>query len=279
MSWPPPEVAAPLRLRLRLRLPLLLLRARGIRSLNADILYGLPHQSRGRIADSVQKLLSLHPDRVALYGYAHVPWMARRQAMIATDSLPDPQQRLDLFETARRLFVWDGYDEIGIDHFATPQDGLGRARRRGGLRRNFQGYTDDRSEVLIGLGASAISRFPQGYTQNAAATSAHTGRIRAGEFSTARGHAFAGDDALRARIIEALMCDFRVETDELTTRFGAPRAQIDQLFAHANRQFDGLLELSETGLAIPPDLRPLTRLIARSFDAYTLSPAGHSPAI
>ena len=256
-----------------------MLRARGIRSLNADILYGLPHQSRGRIADSVQKLLSLHPDRVALYGYAHVPWMARRQAMIATDSLPDPQQRLDLFETARRLFVWDGYDEIGIDHFATPQDGLGRARRRGGLRRNFQGYTDDRSEVLIGLGASAISRFPQGSTQNAAATSAHTGRIRAGEFSTARGHAFAGDDALRARIIEALMCDFRVETDELTTRFGAPRAQIDQLFAHANRQFDGLLELSETGLAIPPDLRPLTRLIARSFDAYTLSPAGHSPAI
>src|SRR5690606_5812405 len=143
------------------------LRARGIASLNADILFGLPFQNKERIATSVQKLLSLGPDRVALYGYAHVPWMARRQVMIPADALPRPEERLALFETARDLFVADGYAEIGIDHFALPTDGLAVAAREGRLRRNFQGYTDDTASVLVGLGASSISRFPQGYAQNA----------------------------------------------------------------------------------------------------------------
>ena len=105
------------------------IRARGIASLNADILYGLPHQTPKRIADSVQKLLTLSPDRVALYGYAHVPWMARRQQMIPSDTLPRPEERLDLFDTARRLFMWDGYDEIGIDHFARPHDSMAKAAK------------------------------------------------------------------------------------------------------------------------------------------------------
>ena len=116
------------------------IRARGIASLNADILYGLPHQTRARIADSVQQLLSLGPERVALYGYAHVPWMSKRQAPIPSEALPSAEARLELFRTARDLFLWDGYEEIGIDHFARPDDSLGRARREGRLRRNFQGY-------------------------------------------------------------------------------------------------------------------------------------------
>ena len=185
------------------------IRERGVRSLNADILYGLPHQTNVRIADSVQKLLTLTPDRVALYGYAHVPWMSRRQQMIPSDALPTPEDRLALFETARKLFLWDGYDEIGIDHFARPEDGLAVAHEGGQLRRNFQGYTDDTAPVLVGLGASSISRFPQGFAQNASATAAHTKAIRDGRFSTHKGHVFAGEDLLRARIIEALMCDFR----------------------------------------------------------------------
>ena len=109
-----------------------MIRDRGVGSLNADILFGLPDQSAVRIAASVQKLLSLNPDRVALYGYAHVPWMARRQVMIPSDALPRPEERLKLFETARDLFVADGYDEIGIDHFALPSDGLAQAARLAG---------------------------------------------------------------------------------------------------------------------------------------------------
>ncbi|MGB8622317.1 MAG: oxygen-independent coproporphyrinogen III oxidase, partial [Paracoccaceae bacterium] len=186
-----------------------MIRARGIASLNADILFGLPHQSAERIAESVQKLLSLSPDRVALYGYAHVPWMAKRQQMIPSDALPTPQERLNLFDTARKLFLWDGYREIGIDHFARAGDGLDVARRSGRLRRNFQGYTDDTAEVLIGLGASSISRFPQGYAQNLSPTSQYTARIREGRFATGRGHVFSEEDKLRGRMIEALMCDFR----------------------------------------------------------------------
>ncbi|MDX5384736.1 MAG: oxygen-independent coproporphyrinogen III oxidase [Rhodobacterales bacterium] len=257
----------------------LAIRARGVTSLNADILFGLPHQSRARITESVQKLLSLNPDRVALYGYAHVPWMAKRQQMIPSDALPTPEERLELFETARKLFLWDGYAEIGIDHFATQTDGLTVAQKAGKLRRNFQGYTDDPSDVLIGVGASSISRFPQGYAQNAPATGAHTAAIRDGRFSVAKGHVFTPDDKLRGRMIEALMCDFKVDSQELQDRFHVSAAEVRSLFDKVMAHFPGMLTLESGVLAIPVAARPLTRMIARSFDAYDMSKAGHSSAI
>ncbi|WIY27202.1 oxygen-independent coproporphyrinogen III oxidase [Parasedimentitalea psychrophila] len=257
-----------------------MIRARGIHSLNADILYGLPHQTQTRMAESVQKLLSLNPDRVALYGYAHVPWIAKRQQMIPTDALPTPQERLQLYETARKLFLADQYAEIGIDHFATPSDGLTTAQTLGQLKRNFQGYTDDQSEVLIGVGASSISRFPQGYAQNAPATSVHTKAIRAGSFSIARGHAFQGEDKLRARLIEALMCDFRIETDEIVADFDITPAALHQMFTAVAEKFPDALQVLPDGLYIPELSRPLTRMIARDFDAYDdTSKAKHSSAI
>ena len=255
------------------------IRARGVRSLNADILYGLPHQSPARIADSVQKLLSIAPDRVALYGYAHVPWMARRQQMIPSDTLPRPEERLELFEVARQLFVWDGYAEIGIDHFARPEDGLARAASAGRLRRNFQGYTDDTAEVLIGLGASSISRFPQGYAQMNPATSGWMRAVREGRFATTRGHAFTGEDRLRGRIIEALMCDFAVRTEALMAETGAARERIEALFAPVTAQFSPFLHHDARGLSIPPEGRPLTRMIAAAFDDYAMARTGHSTAV
>ncbi len=257
----------------------LAIRARGVTSLNADILFGLPHQSRARITESVQKLLSLNPDRVALYGYAHVPWMAKRQQMIPSDALPTPEERLELFETARKLFLWDGYAEIGIDHFATQTDGLTVAQKAGKLRRNFQGYTDDPADVLIGVGASSISRFPQGYAQNAPATGAHTGAIRDGRFSVSKGHVFTPDDKLRGRMVEALMCDFKVDSHELQDRFNVSEADIRSLFDKVMADFPGMLTLESGVLGIPVAARPLTRMIARSFDAYDMSKAGHSSAI
>ncbi|MFU8864730.1 MAG: oxygen-independent coproporphyrinogen III oxidase [Rhodobacterales bacterium] len=257
----------------------LAIRERGVASLNADILFGLPHQSQARITESVQKLLSLNPDRVALYGYAHVPWMAKRQQMIPSDALPTPQERLDLFETARRLFLWDGYAEIGIDHFATQTDGLTVAQKAGKLRRNFQGYTDDPSDVLIGVGASSISKFPQGFAQNAPATGAHTGAIRDGRFSVAKGHVFRGEDKLRSRMIEALMCDFRIDSAELEASFDITAAEVQRLFDRAIAEFPGVLEIASGILSIPVEARALTRMIARSFDAYDMSKAGHSSAI
>lgn len=255
------------------------IRSHGVKSLNADILFGLPHQTKAKITESVQKLLSLSPDRVALYGYAHVPWMAKRQQLIPSDALPTPEERLALFETARRLFLWDNYAEIGIDHFAVQGDGLETALRGGTLRRNFQGYTDDTSEVLIGLGASSISKFPQGFAQNAPSTGAHTGAIREGRFSTARGHEFQGEDKLRSRMIEALMCDFRIDGAEIRDTFGLSKKELRAMFDQAGEKFPNMLHISDDALFVPQEARPLARMIARSFDAYDLSKAGHSSAI
>ena len=256
-----------------------MIRERGVASLNADILYGLPNQTRARLSDSVQKLLSLSPDRVALYGYAHVPWMARRQQMIPSDTLPRPEERLALFDTARRLFHWDGYEDIGIDHFARPHDGLAVAARNGTLRRNFQGYTDDTAPVLVGLGASSISRFPQGFAQMDSATSSWTKAVREGRFAIHRGHAFQGEDLLRARIIEALMCDFAVRTAELVADFGLSRALADAMFAPVAEAFGDFVVHNAEGLSIPMAGRPLTRMIAARFDAYSMAKTGHSSAI
>jgi len=205
--------------------------------------------------------------------------MSRRQQMIPSDAMPTPEERLGLFETARRLFLADGYDEIGIDHFARPADGLAVAQKAGRLRRNFQGYTDDTAAALIGLGASSISRFPQGFAQNASATAAHTKAIRAGRFSTHRGHAFKGDDLVRGRIIEALMCDFRVDRAELTRDFGVSADWVDGVFMHAVDGFGEMVSLKDGVLSIPERGRPLTRMVARVFDAYDPGKAQHSAAI
>jgi oxygen-independent coproporphyrinogen-3 oxidase len=256
-----------------------MIRAQGINSLNADILYGLPFQTDKKITESVEKLLTLKPDRVALYGYAHVPWMAKRQQLIPTDALPEPTDRLGLFETASRLFLAHDYAEIGIDHFALKTDGLATAQKAGKLRRNFQGYTDDTSLALIGLGASSISRFPQGYAQHASGTSGYTSQVRDGKFATNRGHAFTGDDLLRARMIEALMCDFKINTAEMLENFDVTREQIETLYREAADKFEGIPEITEEGFSVPGEIAPLMRMIARSFDAYDLSKAGHSSAV
>ena len=255
------------------------LRARGIRSLNADILYGLPGQTPEKITESVQKLLSLSPDRVALFGYAHVPWMARRQSMIPTDLLPRPEERLALFDVARDLFVWDDYVEIGIDHFARKGDGLEVALRTGKLRRNFQGYTDDKCAAMVAVGASAIAKYPQGYAQNAPSTSAYQAQVRAGQLPITKGHAFGGEDHLRGRIIEALMCDFAVELDDLARQFGTTAAQFADYGRSVSEAFPEMLNVSATRIAIRDEARPLTRMIARHFDAYDTAKAQHSSAV
>ena len=255
------------------------LRRRGIDSLNIDILYGLPSQTQANITDSVQRVLSLSPDRIALYGYAHVPWMARRQALIPTDLLPRPEERLALFETAARLFHWDGYLDIGIDHFAREDDGLAVALRNNGLRRNFQGYTDDRAEVLLGLGASSISKFPGGFAQNQPATSKWSAAIADGELATMRGIRMTPDDVLRGAAIEMLMCEFKIDIPRLAERADSGEKAARALVAPLAEAFPDALDMTSDKVVIRPAARPLTRLIAQKFDAWEVKTAGHSLAI
>ncbi|MEJ6390409.1 oxygen-independent coproporphyrinogen III oxidase [Gymnodinialimonas ulvae] len=253
------------------------LRARGVSSLNTDLLYGLPRQTQERITASMQMLLSLNPDRVALYGYAHVPWMAKRQSLIPIEDLPAPEARLALFETAEEILRWDGYSRIGIDHFARPNDTLAEAERQGRLRRNFQGYTDDTCDVLIGVGASSISKFPQGFVQNTASTANYQRAVRAGDLPTGRGHVLTKDDILRSEIIEQLMCGFGYDLRKINP---AQRAKVAPILDDLARAYDGHVTRTETGVRILEASTPLTRIIARHIDAYTSTQsASHSSAI
>lgn len=244
------------------------LRAAGITSLNTDLVYGLPHQTPERITDTIAKVRSFAPDRVALFGYAHVPWVSRRQKLIDEAALPDDMARYRLATLAAAQFAEAGLTAIGIDHFARPGDALDTALRTGRLRRNFQGYTADTCQTLIGLGASSISRFPAGYVQNAPATAAYIQRIEAGGFAGSRGHALTDEDRLRARAIELLMCDFMIDLDALQAECG-PRAKtlLDTLTRIAAK-YDGVVRLHKHQLEIAQEGRPLTRMIAAEFDQH-----------
>lgn len=255
------------------------IRARGIESWNADMVYGLPYQSLDRIEASMEQLLTLSPTRVALYGYAHVPWMSRRQQMIPDDTLASPTARLALFDAAAAMLTRAGYRTIGIDHFALPGDGLARAEAEGRLRRNFQGYTDDTAPVLVGLGASAISKLPQGFAQNAPATANYTRAIKGRDLATHRGLQLTQDDLVRGRMIEMLMCDMAADLAALRRDWPDHALTIDTLAEAIADRFGELVALEPDRLTIRPDGRPLTRLIARICDANAQAPARYSTAI
>ncbi|WP_293572999.1 oxygen-independent coproporphyrinogen III oxidase [Phaeobacter sp.] len=244
------------------------LRAAGIHSLNADLVYGLPHQDKPRITDTVNKVLSLAPDRVALFGYAHVPWMAKRQQLIDDTALPSDENRFGLAETAAGLLHGAGFESIGIDHFAKPEDGLCKAKHSGHLRRNFQGYTDDHCPTLVGIGASSISRFASGYVQNAPATAAYIARITEGQLPGARGYAMQPEDKLRARTIEMLMCDFTLDLPALTKQFGDDAEALAPHIEEVCEVYGSLVTWSGDKLTITPAGRPLTRMIASTFDTH-----------
>ncbi|MEP4035935.1 oxygen-independent coproporphyrinogen III oxidase [Pseudophaeobacter sp.] len=254
------------------------LRAAGITSLNADLVYGLPHQTPARMADTLEKVLSLKPDRIALFGYAHVPWVAKRQQLIDESVLPDDPARYDLAVQSATAFAEAGFEAIGIDHFALPEDGLAKAARTGHLRRNFQGYTEDTCPALIGIGASSISRFPGGYVQNAAATPAYVKQIEAGQLAGARGHEMTEEDQMRARAIEMIMCDFILDRSALQQQFGARTAELDADLEKVVARFGELVTLTDEKLEITPEGRPMTRIIASLFDAHMPADAKFSRA-
>lgn len=255
------------------------LRNHGVPSINLDMVYGLPYQDLTALKSTVEKVISLSPDRVALFGYAHVPWMAKRQKMISEDSLPGPRERFEQAETAAEMFAKSGMDAIGIDHFAKPADSLAIAARSGHLRRNFQGYTDDRSNALIGLGASSISRFPQGYIQNNAATTNYLKSIQAGEWSAARGFVLGMADQVRARAIEALMCDFEIDLNALEAEFGDFAKPVRADSKRLAKEFRKFVVLKKDRFSILPEGRALTRIIAAGFDAFNAPSDRHSRAI
>lgn len=255
------------------------LRGTGVGSLNMDLLYGLPHQSLATLGTTLDQVLGLAPDRVALYGYAHVPWMSKRQVLIDEDALPGPKDRFAMAEYAKTRFVAAGYVPIGIDHFARPEDGLAQALAAGRLRRNFQGYTDDPARTLVGLGASAVSQYAQGFCQNAAPTRAWTERIEANELAGHRGYVLSAADRLVARMIEELMCTGRLDAAALGAEFPDQTAKIHSDVNQLTQQFNGVVQLEGGLLQVAPAHFALLRLMAAALDPREAKAQAHSVAI
>lgn len=245
------------------------LRGHGIADLNLDLMYGLPHQTTERVIDMVDRAASLQPARVALFGYAHVPWMKSHQRLIDESALPGAVERWRQVTAASARLAELGYRPVGLDHFARPDDSLVRALDEGRLRRNFQGYTTDEGAVLLGFGASAIGSLPQGYVQNAAPLHAYGAAVEAGRLPIARGRALDAEDRLRADVIERLMCDLAVDLAAVCRSHGCEPSH----FAHAVDQLDplvrdGLATIHGDRIAVTTEGRAFVRLIAAAFDAY-----------
>lgn len=245
------------------------LRAAGITNINLDLMYGLPYQTCETVAATARRALTLDPDRIALFGYAHVPWMKRHQKLLPEKTLPGAPERLAQSRVAADVFEAADFQPIGLDHFAKRNDLLARRQHEKRLHRNFQGYTTDEAATLIGFGTSAIGALPQGYVQNASRTVAYRDAIRAGRLATVRGRVLTDEDRLRREIIEQLMCNLEVDVaavaaarDRTADDFAAELREIDSLADH------GLVRRADAKITIPEDARPLVRTICAVFDAY-----------
>lgn len=257
------------------------LRAVDVASINIDILYGLPLQTREALARTINMTLALQPDRIAFFGYAHVPWMKKHQGLIAEESLPSAAERLEMAASGAARLVAAGYVAVGIDHFARPNDRLAGAARHHQMRRNFQGYTTDNAEILIGLGASSIGKLPQGYVQNSTATADYARRIEAGGLAAVKGFALQQEDRLVGQIIERLMCDFSFSLTDLQREFGSRIEPIagEAAWVAANED-DGFVRFDGDCFEITADARPFVRTIASRFDRYLAANKGrHSIAV
>jgi oxygen-independent coproporphyrinogen-3 oxidase len=257
------------------------LRDAGLHALNFDLIYGLPHQSVASCVETVRQCLAMGPDRLSVFGYAHVPSFKKHQRRIDEAALPDGPARHAQAEAIADALVAAGYRRIGLDHYALPEDPMARAQASGGLHRNFQGYTTDPADVLIGLGASAIGRLPQGYVQNEVVLGAYAERIAQGRLATVKGYALTAEDRLRADLIERIMCDFAVDVGEVCR---AHAASPESLLAGSPKlralQGDGVIRLEGTRLAVTAEARFLVRSVASAFDAHLgRSGRAHSRAV
>lgn len=258
------------------------LRRAGILSLNMDLLYGLPEQTVLSCIETTQRVLRLAPDRLSVFGYAHVPGFKPHQRKIAEETLPNAETRHAQAEYIAAVLQTAGYQRIGLDHYARPSDPLAVAAREGTLHRNFQGYTTDDASALIGFGASSIGRLPGGFVQNAVTTGDYLRAIESGSLATIKGYALSHEDRLRAAIIERVMCDYTVDLETICQRFGVSP---DEVLARSTPMLDtlvadGIAERSRYTIRVQSKARPLVRAVAAAFDQYLgQGQARHAPAV
>jgi len=256
------------------------LREAGVTAINFDLMYGLPAQTPDNVATTAELALDLRPDRLAVFGYAHVPWMKKHQKMIQEDALADVAGRWNQAAAIDAVLIQAGYVRIGLDHYARPEDPLARAAAAGRLRRNFQGYTDDPADVLVPIGPSSIGQFEDGFVQNATALHHWRQSVALGRLPVERRLALTAEDRLRAAVIERLMCDLQVDVAALCSSHGfAPDRLDDALAATVPLQSRGLCQIDGRKVILPEPARRLMRVVAACFDADLPEPGRAAVAI
>jgi len=255
-------------------------RARGVESVNLDLLYGLPGQSEATFERTLADVLAIRPDRLAVYGYAHVPWLKPFQKALERHGLPEAAARARLFALAVQRLSDAGYECLGLDHFALPGDTLVRALHEGRLHRNFQGYTDQRATEMVALGMSAISDVAGAFLQNARETRPYEERLTEGRLATVRGFVRRAEDDLRRAVIQELMCRMRLDLDALETRF--ERTDLEAHFAAEWAALEplaaeGLCRIGARTIEVLPTGRLFLRHLAMAFDEYLPARPAQAP--
>ncbi len=252
----------------------------GFQSINFDLIYGLPLQTRESFNTTLERVIALRPDRLAVYGYAHMPQLFKAQGKIRPEQLPDGPMRMGLLQLAIERLCAAGYVYIGLDHFALPSDSLARAKQLGSLHRSFQGYTTHANRDLVSFGVSAIGRVGGLYVQNHKNLKDYEAAIERGVLPSQRGTLMDEDDCIRADVIQQIMCHGFIQPHVIESRYGMV---FREYFARELRQLailerDGLIQIGTEGVRLTPAGRLLMRVVAMTFDAY-LQQASPEPAM
>ena len=257
------------------------LREAGFTSVNFDLMYGLPAQTVASVAKTAEQAASLKPDRISVFGYAHVPWFKKHQRMISDADLPGVKERYAQATTIERELNAHGYASIGLDHFALEHDELTKAQKAGTMRRNFQGYTTDVSDALLAFGASAIGECGQGFSQSARDTLEWSERIDRNESPVTRGLATTAEDRMRAEVIERLMCDLSVDAAAIAERHGFASSIFDDVAEKLEPAiYAGISTITGTRISVAPKHRLFLRTVAAAFDTHFVSaPNRHAKAV
>lgn len=240
----------------------------GFGSVNLDLVYGLPHQTPDKFRNSIEQVLGLRPDRLACYGYAHVPWLKKHQTVINEADLPRGADKLDLYLLSLNAFQDAGYEAIGMDHFALPEDGLVKAANSGKLHRNFMGYATHQAEDMLSFGVTSISEIAGAFAQNVKQLHKYREHLDSGQLPVERGLGRSVDDEERRQIILDLMCRFRLDYDQHGGAESFRAEYGDALQQLLPMQQDGLIEFDDKGITVTEIGRLFVRNVAMPFDAY-----------
>jgi oxygen-independent coproporphyrinogen-3 oxidase len=254
----------------------------GFRSVNIDLIYGLPLQTPETFRRTLDQVIAMRPDRVAVYSFAYVPWIKGNQKSLPADYLPDRETKFRLFATAIQAFLAAGYEQIGMDHFALPEDELAQAVSQGRLYRNFMGYTVHKAPDMLGVGISSIGEVRGAFAQNTKKLSRYGQALARGRFPIERGYVLDEDDRIRQRVIMELMCNFRVRAALVEELFGIDffryfRTELEELRAPEGPVAQGFVVISEEGVQVTPLGRLFIRNVAMVFDRYLRQKRGEKP--